>query len=247
MKVILEELKKSMGGIIGSFVIGEGGVLEAQDVPEVMHGHTETVSRTIYHTIHAMEEAKSVERMTVDSENAKLVVLPADGRLLVVIGEKNLNLPLFKLISSMIVSKIREEPVAEARAVAEEKPAPQPAPDAERICRLYDGMFEIAAKKLLLILGPGAGRLFAEKAGGVMRKYGALFEGVGFGRDGKPEIEKILKNAAGVSREELIEGLEGLLEAMLEGVMATAGARVADKARVEINTIKEENKEVWHG
>lgn len=49
MQAILEELKGSMGGIVGSFVIGERGKVLAQDVPKSMSGELGKVSMTLHH------------------------------------------------------------------------------------------------------------------------------------------------------------------------------------------------------
>src|SRR3972149_4503868 len=94
MKDILVELKGSMGGIIGSFVIGGDGEVVAQDMPDLMAGSISKVSKTLHHVTNVIKATKSMDRLTVDSESAKLLSFPANDRLLVVIAEKNINQPL---------------------------------------------------------------------------------------------------------------------------------------------------------
>ena len=111
MKAILEELNMGLSGIIGSFVIDEEGVVAAQDVPELIEGQLKQVSKTLSHANKVIKATRSLDKMTVDSENASLISIPVEGKILVVIVDKNINQPLFKLMSNMAISKIRQAPV----------------------------------------------------------------------------------------------------------------------------------------
>ncbi|RMF91321.1 MAG: hypothetical protein D6733_01515 [Methanobacteriota archaeon] len=245
MKDTLEELRGSMGGILGSFVIGGQGGVDAEDVPEIMGGALPRVSKTIYHVLEAIGATKKLEKMTVDSENGKLIVIPAGERILVVIAEKSINVPLLRLMSNMAVSKIKAAPAVEAPKAAEEKKEEAPpaeSAEAERILDVYGRMYEVTAKKITFILGPGAAKLFEERIEGVRGKHPALLKGVSVGGDGRPDMARLKENAKGLSRDELVAGLEDVLAAMVDAVGSTAGGKVAEKTLTEIAKIKEENK-----
>ena len=237
MKDILVELKGSMGGIIGSFVIGGDGEVVAQDMPDLMAGAISKVSKTLHHVTNVIKATKSMDRLTVDSETAKLLSFPANDRLLVVIAEKNINQPLFKLMSNMAVSKIRE---------AKTPPAPKAAAfDAGKVCDFYDPLYGAAAKRLANIIGPKCGVMFNEGAAGVKGRYQALFEGLHFGPNGKPDMLKIRENAKKMkTKDELLDALDELLLSMLDSVKKTAGAKQEQKAMDEIQQIKSTHGEV---
>jgi predicted regulator of Ras-like GTPase activity (Roadblock/LC7/MglB family) len=232
MKDVLEELKGSISGVIGSFVIGEKGEVAGQDVPELMSGSIDKVSKTLHHVTNVITSTKPVDKMTIDSETAKLIILPANGRLLVVVAEKSINLPLFKLMSNMATSKIKEAPAAE------EKPK-EPEVDFGQICDVYDGLFGAAAKRLANIIGPKAATHFSEGAEEVIKKYPGVFGEVTFAKTGKPDIIKIRENTANVSnKDEFMDALDELLLSMLDSVKKTAGAIQEQKAMDEIQDIR---------
>ncbi|MFV1917692.1 MAG: hypothetical protein ACC618_04410 [Patescibacteria group bacterium] len=255
MQAILEELKGSMGGIIGSFVIGEGGTVIAQDVPQIMSKELGKVSMTLYHGTKVIKESHPVDKLTIDSESTKLISVDMGNRLLVVIAEKNVNIAIFKLFSNMIISKLKEIPskevkppvqekvkAAEDETPAKERPA-APDYDVEAVFTYYNTLFSKASSKLLLILGPGATKLFDKKLDQIPKKYQKIFTNVKFGSDGKLNLAKIKLNTRQVSKEELIAGLEEALSKMIEAVRETSGSKMGDKLLDEINKIKEENKE----
>jgi predicted regulator of Ras-like GTPase activity (Roadblock/LC7/MglB family) len=225
MKEILEELKRSMGGIIGSFVLNEEGQVTIHNVPVGMIGSIHTFSKGFRNNIN--KTTTSFDNITIDSDSAKLVVMPANGGVLVVIVEKDVNMQLLKLNSNMAISKIKESP------------EDMSAEELDRICDIYDQMFEVAAKKLTPTMGPRAGKLFNEKLEGTRKKHPALSVNVGFDRKSKPQLVKIKINAREMSKKELIDGLEDILVAMLEGVKSAAGSKITREAIDEIEKIKE--------
>ncbi|RMF91322.1 MAG: hypothetical protein D6733_01520 [Methanobacteriota archaeon] len=232
MKEILEELKGSISGVIGSFVIGEKGEVAAKDVPEIMAGAVEKVSKTLHHVTNVIKASKAFEKMTVDSESATLIAIPANGRILVVVAEKTINLPLFKLMSNMAISKLKEAPAPEAEP---EKPAF----DAGRVCDVYDQLFGAAAKRLANIIGPKSAHHFAEGAAEVLKNNPDVFEGVTFHSTGKPDMMKIRENAKNISdKDRLLDAFDELLLSMLDSVKKTAGAIQEQKAMDEIQRIR---------
>ncbi|MFQ5887448.1 MAG: hypothetical protein ACE5HY_01995 [Candidatus Hydrothermarchaeales archaeon] len=232
MEETLKELKENIAGIIGCFVIDEDKNVAAHNVPELMAGFIGGVSKPLNYIINVIKSAKSFDRIIVDSECAKLIAMPANGRILVVIAERSINLPLFRLLSNVIISKIKEVP---AVAVKQEVPAP----DLDKIYGLYETLFGVAAEKLTVFYGPGATQKFDEKLKDARETHQKLLADVGFGEDGKLEIAKLRMNARGMPREELIAGLEDILLAMIETVKSYVGPSIADEAINDIIKMRE--------
>jgi predicted regulator of Ras-like GTPase activity (Roadblock/LC7/MglB family) len=238
MKEILEELKGSMGGIVGSFIVTENGDVANQDVPELMEEPIIRVSKTLHHVIKVIRATRSVHKLTVDSENALLISIPADSRILVVIAEKDINQPLFKLMSNMAAAKVKDAPTP--------PPAPkEPEFNGGKICDLYDALFGAAAKRLANIIGPKSAVHFNEGADEVLRSHPSVFNGIRFGPNGKPEISMIRENCSKITdKAELIKALDKMLYSMLETVKRVAGPKQEQKATDEIQKIKSEYGEV---
>lgn len=222
MEETLKELKENLTGIIGCFVIDENKNVIAHDMPELMTEPINRVSKPLNYIVNVIKSAKSFDRIIVDSECAKLIVMPANGRMLVVIAERGINLPLFRLLSNVTISKIKEVPVVAAKQEV-------PDPDFDKIYGLYDTLFGVAAEKLTVFYGPGAAQKFDERLKDARDKHQNLLVDVGFGEDGKPEIAKLRMNGRGVPREELIAGLEDILLAMIETVKSYVGQSIADE------------------
>jgi len=216
------------------------------DVPDIMSDGIGRVSSTLHHVTNVIKDSRSVESLTVDSESAKVIAKAVNGKLLVVIAEKNVNLPLFKLMSNMAVSKIKS---AAECAPPPAQGAPGAAPgvaagtaDAQQICELYGQMFKAAAGKLMMILGPKAGSMFDEKLAGSREKHQTLMEGVSIQSSGVPDTSKLCDNAANLPKDQLVNGLEDILASMIDVVKKTAGQRVGERTELEITKIKEDNK-----
>jgi predicted regulator of Ras-like GTPase activity (Roadblock/LC7/MglB family) len=238
MKEILEELKGSMGGIVGSFVVTENGDVASQDVPELMEEPIIRVSRTMHHVIKVIKATRSVDKLTVDSENAQLISIPTNNRILAVIAEKNINQPLFKLMSNMAAAQIKDSPT-------QSPPPKEPEFNGTKICELYDELFGAAAKRLVNIIGPKSAVHFNEGAEEVLRSHPNMFNGIRFGPSGKPDIAMIKENCSKITdKAELIRALDKLLYSMLETVKRVAGAKQEQKAMDEIQIIKSEYGEV---
>jgi predicted regulator of Ras-like GTPase activity (Roadblock/LC7/MglB family) len=254
MKETLEELKGSMGGIIGSYVIGEGGKVLSQDVPEPIGENLDKVSLTLYHGTKVIKESNPIEKLTIDFESAKLISVDMDGRILVVIAEKNLNLAVFKLFSRMVISKLKEIPSDEVKpsvkkeekVVEDEVPAQDSTVDPDYyikpVCNFYDSLFSSASSKLLFLLGPGASKIFNKKLELIPKKHKKIFTNIEFGGDGKLNLTQLKENARQVSQDELITGLEYALLGMVDAVNETSGEKMRDKVLDEINKIKDQNK-----
>jgi predicted regulator of Ras-like GTPase activity (Roadblock/LC7/MglB family) len=232
----LEELKNIMKGIVGSFVIDEQGEVAALDLPETLAKKAVKISKLLYYVINVMKSTRRFERIILDSENQKMVAILVDGRILVVVAEKDINIPLLKLVSKIAVSKVGKEKVLPRmeRKISKD--------DVNKICNDYDELFGVPAKKLIEIFGDEAARMFDSKITEVQEDHPKLFSDVGFGSNGKPKISKIKMNSNKVSGNELAAGLEDMLVSMLETLKDTAGANIADKAIDEIIKIKEEQK-----
>ncbi len=235
MKEILEELKGSISGVIGSFVVGEKGEVLAKDVPSIMAGPVDKVSKTLRHVTDVIKSTKSVDKIIVDSDNAKLISIPVEGRIVGVIAEKNINQPLFKLMSNMAIAKIKEAPAPEAAPKA-------PAFDSTGVCDVYEKIFEAAAKRLTNIIGPKSALHFSEGAEQIRSSYPNLFKEIEFGRDGKPDMAVIRERARKFSEKDaLIDALDELLLSMLDTVKKISGAKQEQKAMDEIQKIRTEN------
>jgi predicted regulator of Ras-like GTPase activity (Roadblock/LC7/MglB family) len=235
MKEILVELKASMHGIIGSFVVGEDGEVIAKDVPDLMDGHVNKMSKTLQHVISIIQTTRSVHQLTVDSARVKLISLPSNGRTLTVIAEQNINWPLFNLMSDMAITKIRAAPEAPAVPIA-------PTFDVGKVCQLYDQLYGAAAKRLANIIGPKSASHFKEGAEAVKMSYPHLFGLLSFDSFGKPDMIKIQESASSIpTKDELIEALDKLLLSMLDTVKKVAGEKQEQKAYYEIQQIKREH------
>jgi predicted regulator of Ras-like GTPase activity (Roadblock/LC7/MglB family) len=236
MKEILEELKGSMGGIIGSFIVSENGVVLAQDVPNLMTEPLNKVSKTLHHVTNVIKATRSVDRLTVDSENAKLISIPADSRILGVVTEKTVNQPLLKLMSNMAVSKIKE-----AQTIPAEPAAKTSEFDVEKICDLYDKLFAVPSKRLSNLIGPKSAIHFKEGTEDVRKSLQGLFDGISFDNTGKPDIDKIKENAGNITnKDEFNDALDEMLLSMLDVLKKIAGAKQEQRAMDEIQRIKSE-------
>jgi len=243
MKEILEELKGSVTGIIGVFVIGGNGIIEEHNIPETMDGKITALSKTIYQVASTIKATKHFDRMIIESKDAKIIIIPVESRLLGVFAEKNLNMPLFKLVFAPALARIKESAPVQAKVQSKQAAPSASAADIDKICELYGRMFEVPAKKIAIILGPSASRIFDRKLKEIEAKHSNLFAGVKVGSGGRLLLETIKNNAKSVSKEELIAGLEDMLMAMVEGVRSTAGSEMAKKTIAEIAKIKEEHKD----
>lgn len=238
MKNILEELKGSMKGIIGSFVVDADGKIAAEDMPDLMSGKIDTVSMTLHHVTDVIKATRSFDKITVDSDSAKLIAIPANDRILVVAAEKNLNLPLFKLMSNMATSKLKDAPASPV------KPK-EPAFDSSKVCDVYDLLYGAVAKRLANIIGPKSAVHFREGADAVIKSYPGIYNGLGFASSGKPDMESIKAHAKAVSnKEELLDALDEMLLAMLDSVKKVAGAKQEQKAMDEVQQIKSQHFEI---
>lgn len=239
MKDTLDELRGSMSGILGAFVIDETGAVAAESMPDIMKGASSKVSRAIKHVIDVIKATKTLDRITVDGENGKFILMTADGRVLVVLTQKEINLALFKLMSNMAAVKIKE-----AKAVAAAKPkGALSRNEIEAVCSAYDEIFSTIARRLANVIGPKAASLFETGTTGTRRTHSGIYIDVKFDTAGKPDLKRIKENAASVSRAELLLGLEELASSMIEIVKANAGSTMADKARDEADKLREK----YHG
>lgn len=237
MKDTLEELNNLMKGIVGSFVIDEHGEVAAVDLPEPLAKRANNISKLLYYVINVMKSTRPFERIILDSEKYKMFAIIVDERILVVIAEKDINIPLLKLVLKIAVRKVGKEKIIPKIKTK------MSTDDFNKICNDYDELFGVAAKKLIEIFGDEAARMFEDKFGEVREDHPKLLAGVFFGSDGRPKISKIKMNSREVSRDELASGLEDMLISMLETLKDTAGANIADKAINEIIMIKGEQKE----
>lgn len=234
MKEILEELKSSMNGIVGSLVVGNDGEVIAKDVPDLMEDQVFSVSKTLHHVTSVIKATRSVDKLTLDTVSVKLISLPSEDRTLTVITEKNVNLPLFNLMSDIAITKIKDAPVAP-------KAPKKPKFDAGRICDLYDQLYGAAANRLANIIGPKSATHFKEGAEAVKTKYPNFFNGMSFGSSGKPDMITIRSKAVSIpTKDELIKALDELLQSMLESVEKVAGPKQEQRAVDEIAQLKSE-------
>ncbi|GBE18048.1 hypothetical protein BMS3Abin16_00639 [archaeon BMS3Abin16] len=233
MKEILLELRESMSGVVGSFVLDEEGEIISQDMPELLEGPASKVSKSLHHVTNVIRATRSVDKLTVDSENAKFISLPAGDKVLVVVAEKTINQPLFQLMSNMAGEKLKKA----------KTPAPAPRKDEaswDEIITFYDQLFGEAAKRLANIIGPKSATHFYEGSEAVRNSHPLLFANLGFGPNGKPDVTAIRKNAENLgSTEELTKGVEEMLESMLETVEQVAGKKQRERALEEIDRIRE--------
>ncbi len=232
MKEILLELRESMSGIVGSFVLNEEGEIVAEDVPELLGDPAIKVSKSLHHVTNVIKATRSVDKLTVDSENAKFISIPTGDNVLVVVAEKTINPPLFQLMSNMASVKLKKA----------KTPAPAQKKDqafGEELVSFYDQLFSEAAKRLANIIGPKSATHFDEGSVAVRNSHAKLFSELSFGPDGKPDITVLRKNAENIkSKEDLTSGLEGLLESMLESVQRVAGQKQRERALEEIEKIR---------
>jgi len=235
MKETLEELRGIMNGVIGGFVIDETGKLAAQDLPKSYVGRARRSSKILYYVASVMKATRPFERVLIDAGNLKIVVMLAGDMILVVLAERDVNLPLLKLVSNMALARLRGERRA---AVAESERLSQA--EVNRICNFYDGLYSLVAGRLIEIFGEEAAEMFAVKAREVREEHPKLFSNLDFSRNGTPRLSRLKLTAGAFTREELVAGLEDLLVSMLETLKSTAGPMVADKTIDEIIRVKEE-------
>jgi predicted regulator of Ras-like GTPase activity (Roadblock/LC7/MglB family) len=133
MKEVLEDLKKNVDGIIGSFIIDKNGVVSAQNVPELMTEPIKSVSKTLHQFISVIKATRSVDKLTLDSDNAKLVTIISDGKLLVAITEKDISQRLFKIMSNLAVSELKELSKPQSPSPPSAFPAPLSASESKPV------------------------------------------------------------------------------------------------------------------
>jgi predicted regulator of Ras-like GTPase activity (Roadblock/LC7/MglB family) len=236
MKATLEELKEIMNGIIGSFIVDEEGDVAAFDLPQLLEEKAKKISKLIFYVINIIKASRPFERIIIDSENVKIIAILSKGRILVVVADKNINLPLLKLVSNITVSKLKDD------RKAAESPRELAIADVNRICNFYDELYGLVAKNLFDVFGPESAQMFEGKVVSVREDHSQLLENLSFGTDGKPKISKLKLNSSGMTKDELLTGLEDILVSMLEALKDNAGPMIADKAIDKIIKIKEEHK-----
>ncbi|RMF89162.1 MAG: hypothetical protein D6733_06895 [Methanobacteriota archaeon] len=237
MKDVLDDLKDNLAGVVGYFVIDENRDVLVHDVPELMVEAVEKAAKRLHYVIDVLQSTKPFDRVIIDSENIKLIAIMAGKRILVVLAEKEVNLPLLKLLAKAVVPKIKEAPV-EVRPMADHRPASGEF-SVDKVLRLYDALYGIAAEKLTMFYGESAVAMFEECLEGIREKHPKVLGDVGFLKDGKPDMERLKAASGAVSGEELIGGLEELLLAMLEAVKANVGPSISDEAIDEIIKTRE--------
>jgi len=235
LKAALEELKNIMTGIRGSFVIDEKGAVGAEDLPADLSEKAAKISKLLYYVSDVMKSTREYERIIVDSEDMKLVAMTVNSRLLVIVADKNINLPLLKLVSRAAISKVKSERLQPR--VARIDPA-----KAAQIIERYHRLFSVPADKLTEIFQIQAAPMFNSKFYEMREDHPILLKSVGFQDDGLPEMKRLKSNSMLVSNDELLAGLEDILVSMLETLKDTAGGNIADKAIDEIIQIKEDQK-----
>ncbi len=236
LKATLEELKNIMSGIRGSFVIDEKGEVAAEDLPEELSEKVGKISKLLNYVSEVMKSTREFERIIVDSDDMKLIVMMVNNRLLVVITDKDINLPLLKLVSRAATSKVKHERLPPR--VVKIDPA-----KVAQIIERYFRLFSVPASKLFEIFSSQAAPMFNSKFHVVRENHPILLKSVGFQDDGQPEMDRLKSNSKLVSYDDLVAGLEDILLSMLETLKDTAGGTIADKAIDEIIQIKEAQKE----
>jgi len=232
MREILLELRESMSGIVGSFVLDSEGEIIAEDVPELLEGPANKISKSLHHVTSVIRATRTVDKLTVDSENAKFISIPAGDKVLVVVAEKTINQPLFQLMSNMAGSKLKKAKTP-ARTLRKDEAS------REEIIAFYDQLFSEAAKRLANIIGPKSATHFYEGSAAVRNSHPTLFANLGFGPGGKPDTSALQKNAGNIgSVNDLTKGLEELLETMLETVQQVAGSKQRARALEEIEKLR---------
>jgi len=239
MKDILDELRGSMPGILGAFVIDEGGAVAADSMPDIMKGTPLKVGKPIKHVVDVIKATKTLEKLTVDGENGKLILMTANGRVLVVLAQKEVNIALFKLMSNMAVAKIKE-----AKAVAAKPKGALSVSEVEAICNAYDEMFGAVARRLANFIGPKAASLFESGTANTRRAHSNVFIDVRFDASGKPDIKRTKENAVSVSKAELLLSLEELVSGMIEVVRVNTGQPLAEKAKEEVSKLHEKYRNI---
>jgi hypothetical protein len=212
------------------------GNVAAYDLPQPLEDKAKKISKLIYYVINIIKASRPFERIIIDSENVKIIAILSKGRILVVVADKNINLPLLKLVSNITVSKLKDDRKA-TRSSGE-----LPISEVNRICNFYDELYGLAAKNLFDVFGPESVQMFEGKVVSVREDHPKLLENLGFGTDGKPKISKLKMNSSGMTKDELVTGLEDILVSMLEALKDNAGPMIADKAIDRIIKIKEEHK-----
>jgi predicted regulator of Ras-like GTPase activity (Roadblock/LC7/MglB family) len=232
MKETLEELKEILREIIGAFVINSDGNVVSYDLPKKIAEQVNKLSKLIYYVVGVMNATRPFERVIIDLGNVKMIAVFADDLILVVMAEKKINLPLFKLVSNLTVTRIKKDRKGKSTRSA----SPE---ELTEICDTYDLLFGIVAEKLIDVFGEDSVSMFHDNFEIVKEDHPKLLENVRFGKEGKPKVSNIKMNAVKVSKDELISGLEDILVSMLETLKSTAGNKIADNAIDEIIGIKE--------
>ena len=236
MKATLEELKGIMDGIIGSFVIDENGEVAALELSEPLAEKAKKLSKLIHYVTTVMRSTRPFERIIIDSESLKLLTMSANEKMLVVIADKDIHLPLLKLVSMVAVKRLKEE----KRHARDKKRITSS--DINSICNFYEVLFTAVAKRLIDIFGGEAAQMFDKKLEEIKEDHPRLLADVSFDPNSTLKMSRVKMNAAELSRDELKAGLEDVLVSMLETLKFTAGANVADKAIDDIIRIKEEQE-----
>lgn len=236
MKEILDEFKQSMSGIIGAFILDNNGNVIASSMPEIMEDACKKVGKTIKNVVDVIRATKSFERMSIEAENGKFFIMHADGKVLVALTEKNINLALFKLMSNMAIVKVKETKIEEKKEISQA--------DIESISSVYDEIFAAIARRLANVIGPKAASLFETGTSDVRRKHSNLFFDVKFSSDGKPDMAKIKANVKNISKYEFISALDELADAMISTVSANAGKVMAEKAKNDAEALRSKYKAV---
>jgi predicted regulator of Ras-like GTPase activity (Roadblock/LC7/MglB family) len=110
-KKAIREIKHNTTGIIGSFIMDKKGKVIEYDAPGSVKEKISKISEILYKFINAIRDARHVNKVIVDFENAKVIASVIDARILVLISEKEINLSLLRITSDIAITRIKKSPM----------------------------------------------------------------------------------------------------------------------------------------
>lgn len=129
----LESLK-DLEGILGSFVIGSGGSVLAQDIPSYFGSAAYDIGARAVRLKEALEFAEGeLSHLVLRYGSHKVALRPLKGGLLTIVSESAVNMPALRMAMNLVARKLESAGIATDDEATPPPPTARPLPVAPRL------------------------------------------------------------------------------------------------------------------
>lgn len=124
---IINSVKKSVKGVIGSAIIDDRGGIIAMDMPPIMKSEVEKIAFNVSFFVDTISSTRDVSRVNINATNGNVVIVSGEDASMMCITDREANVGLVQMIAKKALSMYSSEKAAPATA-AREKAAAAPLP-----------------------------------------------------------------------------------------------------------------------